>query len=297
MTNTAASGSRNSAIADGQWHSFGHSGSSFAANGRGSSAISSSRGTSGLSGSRLGTSTFANPGLGRGFGDRGFGGFGGYGRGWRGGGWGGWGWGGWGWGFGWGWGWPYLGFGWGYPGWYYPWAWGGYGGPYPYPYYAPWGYDDFSYYTDNSTDDSDNSTYAGPPYAPNDYGYDAAPGDSGPSSQGSLDTNPNPITDNVGESTPTVLVYLKDGTMFTATDYWLSGSEFHYVVSYGREGAIDIGQLDWQRTANENAKRGIHFSMKSKPGAAGSSPTASAPSPALRPAPQIQAAAQLQKGV
>jgi hypothetical protein len=97
-----------------------------------------------------------------------------------------------------------------------------------------------------------------------------------------------------------VLVYLKDGTMFTATDYWLSGSELHYVVSYGREGTIDIGQLDWQRTADENARRGVRFSLKPKPGALNSEPTAAvpspAPSPAAQPAPQVRAASQLQKG-
>ena len=283
MTNTAS----RSSIADNQWRSFGRSGGSFAAN---------TRGTSGFGASRLGSSTLANPGLGRGFGDRGFGGFRGPGWGWGGRGcWNcGWGWGGfgWGWGLGWGWGWPYWGLGWVYPAWYYPgWVWGGYWGPYPYPYYPPYGYDDFSYYTDNSTEN--NSAYNEPPYAPNDYGYDSTPSGNNPGPQGSVDANP--ITDNVAESAPTVLIYMKDGTMLTATDYWLSGSELHYVVSYGQEGAIDIGQLDWQRTANENAKRGVRFSLKPKPGSASSAPIAAAPSPAPQLAPQIQPASQLPK--
>jgi len=318
MTNAAASsGFRNSAIADGQWHSFGRSGGGFAANTRGSSAISSSRTTSSFGGSRAGGSTFASSGFGRngsflggnrfggtafgrGFGDRGFGDFGGFGRGWR----GGYGWGGcwncgWGWGFGWGWGWPYWGFGWAYPGWYYPgWAWGGYWGPYAYGYDPWWGWDDydFSYYTDNNPagDYNNNSGYSGSPYSPSDFDYDSAAPSGSTNAQGAPDANP--ITGNVAESMPTVLLYLKDGTMFAATDYWLSGSELHYVVSYGKEGAIDIGQLDWQRTADENAKRGIRFSLKPKPGAPNSAPTAATPSPAPQPAPQIQPASQLQKG-
>ena len=281
VTNAAASsGFRNSASADGRWHSFGGTHNTLAAN---THAVSPGRAISSFGGSRVGGSAFTNSALGRntffggnrfggtafgsGFGNRGFGGFGGLGRGWRGGyGWGGcwncgWGWGG----FGWGWGWPgpYWGFGWGYPS-------------------LAWGWDnyDFGYYTDYAAGDyNGNSVYSGSPYSPSDFNYDSTPlRENKQSSQGS--TNTNPTTGNVAESTATVLLYLKDGTMYAATDYWFSGSKLHYVVSYGGESTVDMDQLDLQRTVDENAKRGIRFSLRPKPDASNSTPTAATPSPA-----------------
>jgi hypothetical protein len=79
------------------------------------------------------------------------------------------------------------------------------------------------------------------------------------------ESNPNPYTGNVAESTPTVLIYLEDGTLFAATDYWVTGYTLHYRVSYGGEGAVDIDQVDWQRTVKENAKRGVPFKLKTQP--------------------------------
>ncbi len=179
------------AIADGQWHSFGNSGSS-ARSSAGSSARSSAgssarssegRNSGGAANSSLsarntgiadgawhsfgssrgaagfvGGASRAMPGFGR-FG-YGWGGGWGWGRGW---GWGGWGWGGWGFGFGW----PY---------------WGGYWGLG----WNPWWYDPYWYapsvyaYPDYSYDWSDNP----PPYAPDSaYNYDPSASDlSAPSS-------------------------------------------------------------------------------------------------------------------
>jgi len=77
--------------------------------------------------------------------------------------------------------------------------------------------------------------------------------------------NPNPITGNVAESTPTILLYLKDGTVFPASDYWVADNRLHYRVDYGGENAIDIDQLDLQRTVDENAKRNIRFALKPQP--------------------------------
>lgn len=239
-------------------------------------------------------------GFGRGF-NHGFGCWDcGFGFGWGGLGWGlGWGWGGWGWPGFWGadWGWPYLGLGWGYPGWvgYWPYSY--------YPYYDPslnWNDDDFSYYSNNYPSDNYNypanddygdyygtSLYSTPASSPN-YNDDFAPSAGNElNSQGSPD--PNPVTGNVAESRPTVLIYLKDGTMYPATDYWFSGHELHYVVSYGGESSVDMSQVDIQRTVDENAKRGIPFSLKPAP-ASYEPGTAAAPSAAPQPAPQVQSA-------
>jgi hypothetical protein len=179
----------------------------------------------------------------------------GFGRGW------GWGW-GWGWGFGWGWGWGGF---WG------PWGWG-WGGPYwpgyslgYYPYW-PGYYDDPGYsinygnnpdYSSSNNGSVDNSgNYNAGPVAPDNSGSVSVP-------EGS--PNVNPDTGNVASSRPTVLLYLKDGTTYAASDYWLQDGQLHYIVNYGGESTLDMDDLDLQRTVNENARRGVNFSLHPNP--------------------------------
>jgi hypothetical protein len=85
--------------------------------------------------------------------------------------------------------------------------------------------------------------------------------------------NPNPVTGNVAATTPTVLIYLSDGTLLAATDYWLADGQLHYYVNYGGENSVDMSQVDLQRTVNENAKRGIRFSLKPNPDSANPAPS------------------------
>ncbi len=70
------------------------------------------------------------------------------------------------------------------------------------------------------------------------------------------------MTGNVAATTPTVLIYLNDGTTYAASDYWLADGQLHYYVNYGGENSVDMSQVDLQRTVNENAKRGVRFSLK-----------------------------------
>jgi hypothetical protein len=76
-------------------------------------------------------------------------------------------------------------------------------------------------------------------------------------------SNPNPA--NVAESAPITLLYLKDGTTLAATDYWVEDSKLHYRVSDGGESTLDMNDLDLQRTVDENAKRGVPFTLKPQP--------------------------------
>jgi len=182
------------------------------------------------------------------------------------GGFGGWGWGGWGWNPWWpSWGW---GISWD-PFWYNP-FW--YGLSWGWPYY---GYSDYSAYP--SFDYSAPNEFLSDSYNPNGGAFDTNP--SAPVSQPSPD--PNPVTNNVAQSTPTVLVYLKDGSMFTATDYWLADNQLHYYVNYGGESSVGMDQVDLQRTVDENAKRGVPFSLKPGPDR-----VSAAPAPVPTPAPQ-----------
>jgi hypothetical protein len=89
--------------------------------------------------------------------------------------------------------------------------------------------------------------------------------------------NTNPITSNVADSTPTILLYLKDGAMLTASDYWVADNKLHYLVHYGGENTVEMDQVDLQRTVDENGKRGVKFWLKPNPNHITASP-AQAPS-------------------
>jgi hypothetical protein len=104
----------------------------------------------------------------------------------------------------------------------------------------------------NANNNTDNSQYQQAPPdrdRDGDRDYDA-------------NENTNPVTGNVAATTPTVLIYLNDGTTYAATDYWLADGKLHYYVNYGGENSVDMSQVDLQRTVNENSKRGVRFSLK-----------------------------------
>lgn len=149
-------------------------------------------------------------------------------------------------GFGWSGGWglgfgsPWLGIGY----WDNPWPWFDYGYPAINYYSAPYDYN-----------------------APGDYvgSYDPP----FPSAQ------PPENPPNTYPSASYVLLYLQDGTVFSVTDYWLADRKLYYTVGNGAEIAIDMNQLDLQRTVDENGSRGVPFTLK--PG-----PTSSNPVPGHR---------------
>lgn len=70
-----------------------------------------------------------------------------------------------------------------------------------------------------------------------------------------------------GASTPQpyVVIFLRDGSSYAVSDYWLAGGKLHYVTSYGGENSVDANQLDLQRTVNENAGNGVTFTLRPAP--------------------------------
>ena len=64
---------------------------------------------------------------------------------------------------------------------------------------------------------------------------------------------------------PYAVLILRDGSSYAVSDYWLAAGKLHYVTSYGGENSIDANQLDLQRTVNENALRGVTFTLRPAP--------------------------------
>jgi hypothetical protein len=63
----------------------------------------------------------------------------------------------------------------------------------------------------------------------------------------------------------TLLLYLKDGTMHSVRDCWLVDGNLHYTARDGSEGVVELDAIDIQRTVDENAKRGVPFTLKPRP--------------------------------
>jgi hypothetical protein len=66
-------------------------------------------------------------------------------------------------------------------------------------------------------------------------------------------------------SKPAATIYLKDGTSYGVTDYWLAGGSLHYVTNYGGENSVAAERLDLQRTVDANAANGVSFILSNEP--------------------------------
>jgi hypothetical protein len=75
------------------------------------------------------------------------------------------------------------------------------------------------------------------------------------------DTSQNNIS---AEQFETVL-YLKDGTVYALTNYWLADGKLVYETNYGGQNSISLDQIDLQKTVNVNASRGVNFTLRPKP--------------------------------
>jgi hypothetical protein len=65
-------------------------------------------------------------------------------------------------------------------------------------------------------------------------------------------------------------LYLKDGTVYNVTDYWLVNSELHFTMftpgtEQSTEEVIDFDQLDLQKTIDVNTQRGFRFVLRNEP--------------------------------
>jgi hypothetical protein len=67
-----------------------------------------------------------------------------------------------------------------------------------------------------------------------------------------------------------VTLYLKDGTIYDVSDYWLVDNQLHFATApeggqRATEGVINFGELDLQRTIDVNTQRGFHFVLRNEP--------------------------------
>jgi hypothetical protein len=61
------------------------------------------------------------------------------------------------------------------------------------------------------------------------------------------------------------LVALKSETIYPAKDYWVGDRLLFYVLPDGNQGSTDLNSIDWQRTMDLNAERGVRLTLRTKP--------------------------------
>lgn len=73
-----------------------------------------------------------------------------------------------------------------------------------------------------------------------------------------------------GEGHELPQLYLKDGTAYSVTDYWLVNGQMHFTMveesgTKTVEQVIDFDELDLQKTIDVNTQRGFHFMLRNQP--------------------------------
>lgn len=58
------------------------------------------------------------------------------------------------------------------------------------------------------------------------------------------------------------LIALKEGTIYAATDYWRDDDHLVYVMPNGKEGQVDMGDLDWKTTTQLNSDRSVKVTLR-----------------------------------
>ena len=70
---------------------------------------------------------------------------------------------------------------------------------------------------------------------------------------------------NAENSSASLLLYLTDGTMYSYRDCWLADGKLHCTATDRSESVFELEAIDFQRTVDENAKRGVPLTLKPNP--------------------------------
>jgi hypothetical protein len=52
---------------------------------------------------------------------------------------------------------------------------------------------------------------------------------------------------------------LRDGSIYGLTDYWAEDGELHYTTTYGGQNSVPLKRIDFEKTVQLNADRGVEF--------------------------------------
>jgi len=79
-----------------------------------------------------------------------------------------------------------------------------------------------------------------------------------PNCSGSTTSSPN----GMRAERPITLLQLVDGSMYGLTDYWVKDGELHYTTTYGGQNSLPLERIDFEKTVQLNADRGVPFVVR-----------------------------------
>ncbi len=62
-----------------------------------------------------------------------------------------------------------------------------------------------------------------------------------------------------------LVIYLRDGSGYGVSDHWIADGMLHFVTTYDSEKSVVFEDVDWQRTVDDNANRGVYFKLSYSP--------------------------------
>ena len=77
------------------------------------------------------------------------------------------------------------------------------------------------------------------------------------------------------------MIYLRDGSGYGVSDYWIADGMLHFVTTYDSEKSVVLADVDWQRTVDDNAARGVYFKLSYAPSKQRLTPTIAPTCPGL----------------
>lgn len=57
---------------------------------------------------------------------------------------------------------------------------------------------------------------------------------------------------------------LRSQEVYSMTDYWIADGQIHFVLPDGRQESADVNNIDWRRTGDLNAERGVRLTLQSR---------------------------------
>ncbi|HEY6251200.1 MAG TPA: hypothetical protein VI685_14675 [Candidatus Angelobacter sp.] len=77
------------------------------------------------------------------------------------------------------------------------------------------------------------------------------------------ENTPGTASTVVSTQKPKVTLFaLKAGTVYAAADYWRDDDHLVYLMPNGKEGQVDMGDLDWKTTTQLNADRSVKVTLR-----------------------------------
>jgi hypothetical protein len=68
-----------------------------------------------------------------------------------------------------------------------------------------------------------------------------------------------PLQNGMKPERPVTLLQLRDESMYGLTDYWVKDGELHYTTTYGGQNSLPFERIDFEKTVQLNADRGVPF--------------------------------------